>query len=332
MNVTNVVRRRPRKSLLGTHRVSRESLLPVLPELLDSFEEKKPCVDPKPNVDLKSDIDLKSNVNFKPIVDLKPDGDLKSNVDFKPTVDIKPKFDSNTREPNLSSDKELRPLRKRLDSMFSPSSNDDSFIANETLIANESILANSLIVKDDGILATTLVDNSNITECNSETLSNVNEEVEGASHSVNHNFSEHDQEMLYNFLRLMDSMIEKNTQSVIAYNKQIEELQKIINNSNREIEDIKNMKLILVEKFKLKNVEEKENIVPANIFCDVTKPKTPLQTSPIVSPSKQIIEEMRSSIKFLKTPRVSRAPRSSVLLTPHSMSFCIKSQYEQLLE
>lgn len=326
MNVTNVVHRRPRKSLLGTHRVSRESLLPVLPELLDSFEEKKPCVDLKPNVDLKPDGDLKSNVDFKPTMDLKPDSDLKSNVDFKL------EFDSNTREPNLSSEKELRPLRKRLDSMFSPNSNDDSFIANETLIANESILASSLIVKDDGILATTLVDNTNITESNSETLSNVNEEAEGASHSVNNNFSEHDQETLYNFLRLMDSMIEKNTQSVITYSKQVEELQKIINNSNREIEDIKNMKLILVEKFKLKNVEEKENIVPGNIFCDVTKSKTPLQTSPIVSPSKQIIEEMMSSIKFLKTPRVSRAPRSSVLLTPHSMSFCIKSQYEQLLE
>lgn len=48
--------------------------------------------------------------------------------------------------------------------------------------------------------------------------------------------------------------------------------------------------------------------------------------------SQQVIHELRSTLKFLKTPRSSRCARQPIMLTPHSMSFSIKNQLEKLLE
>lgn len=321
--------------MLGTHRVSRESILPILPELLDAYEETKvqrhsmlPPSEPVVHNILPSTHDSTQNIRSHTI-NVERDSVL-------PTTESKPDLCPSVANRNSFSEKEHSPLRKRLDSMFSPGSNDDSFVANETLMANdESVLATTSISgkNDESILATTLVDDTDRTVSNSPS-NDANDETAVANQTVMNSSNESDNEVL-NFLKLMDSMIEKNTQSVTTYLKQVEELKSKIDSSNKEIEDIRNMKRILVEKFKVKSlVSEKENIVPTKSSLSelVTKPVTPTKLSPGASPSKQIIQEMRSTFKFLKTPRLPRAPRSSVLLTPHSMSFCIKSQYEQLLE
>lgn len=68
---------------------------------------------------------------------------------------------------------------------------------------------------------------------------------------------------------------------------------------------------------------------PSKLFL---VPREPDKLGNKTNGQNSIIEEMRSSIKFLKTPRPNRMSRKSIILTPHSMSFCIQKQFEDLLE
>lgn len=140
--------------------------------------------------------------------------------------------------------------------------------------------------------------------------------------------------------QLMDSVIKKNNKTVIFYNNQINDLKKQINDTNRLTEEIKNMKYRLMENYNLKEIltdainESNECSRIRLTTCEDVMPVKQGFLSPRinVSQSKQMIKEIQSTIKFLRIPRMSYMPKSSVLLTPHSMSFCIKSQYEKLLE
>lgn len=229
---------------------------------------------------------------------------------------------------------------KRLDVIFSPESNDDSFIELETMMANEdSVLTTSVTennestIDQNSILATTLKDTPEKVDC-STIDSSALEDTLNAKSNMSCDSTNEDSE-LRKMLTLMDAWIERNVDSVNAYTKQLEELQQRIVDSNKEIADIKNMKQLLINKFKLA-VAEKENIPEKSEFPSLAmnslRNLCQTSASQVSSPSKLALQEIRSTIKFLKTPRMSRAPKRSVMLTPHSMSFCIKNQFEQLLQ
>lgn len=188
---------------------------------------------------------------------------------------------------------------KKLDIMFSPESN-DSFIELETMIANEhSMVITGTTIDQDSILATTLKD---ITLVDGDTSKeNVDSKHWNDSYS-----SENDIE-LQKILTLMNTWIEKNTEVANSCCKQVGELQHRISTLNKEIEDIKSMKKLLIKKFNLTELE-KENLPDR---CEsvglVIKPVVHNldKTSPVSSSSRQVLQELRSSIKFLKTDRKS---------------------------
>lgn len=106
-----------------------------------------------------------------------------------------------------------------------------------------------------------------------------------------------------------------------------------------ERDQLKKMEQLLREKLSLDDKQKsdescKENEPPSEntspMLC-VNNKSDKLDDQSTV-PQNQIINEMRSAIKFLKTPRPSRMSRKSIILTPHSMSFCIQKQFEDLLE
>lgn len=218
--------------------------------------------------------------------------------------------------------REKCPPIKKLETIFS-----DSFEELETImIANEN---------EKSILATTLMDNT-IVDFTKYTESD--KENDDKNDSMINIVS---QETLNDLVELINSIIEKNNQSVIFYKKQMEDLQRRIDDTNVQTEKITNMKQRLMKNFNLNNKNNKPNDYlkkEKNDFKTFQSPQIHsktiqnLNSCVPISTGDQIIEEMRSTIKFMKTPRMSRASRSSVMLTPHSMSFCIKNQYEKLLE
>lgn len=147
---------------------------------------------------------------------------------------------------------------------------------------------------------------------------------------------------LTDLMNSLNLIIENNTRCVNRYRNQIDEIENEIEERNRQTKDLVELKYRLVKKF---NLDESAN--------QMLTTKSPEQTEivslehsaivpeiNIVSPSftsvssKQIIHELRSTLTFLKTPRsrCSRRPRQSIMLTPHSMSFCVQSQLEELLQ
>lgn len=212
---------------------------------------------------------------------------------------------------------------KKLDIMFSPESN-DSFTELETMIANEhSMVITGTMIDQESILATTLKD---ITLADDDTS-----EENVASKLWHDRYSSENDIESQKMLMLMNTWIERNTEVVNSCCKQVEELQHRISTLNKENEDIESMKKLLIKKFNLTSLEKEtlpDRCEPVEL---VIKPVVHNldQRSPVSSSSRQVLQELRSNIKFLKTPQISR---KSTILTPHSMSFCIKSQFEQLLE
>lgn len=101
----------------------------------------------------------------------------------------------------------------------------------------------------------------------------------------------------------------------------------------QEREKLKEIEQVLKETFNSNRIGKsgKEN-KPANENISRSQP-TSQHNNKISVAQNSIIEELRSSIKFLKTPiGPSRHGTKSIILTPRSMSFSIQKQIEDLLE
>lgn len=202
---------------------------------------------------------------------------------------------------------------------------------------------------EESVLATTLLDNTIVEMTGAKAVPRT--ETEAAVSSENDNTiidttvtkPETEDSILTDTINSLNLIIENNTRCVNRFNKQIEDLKNEIEEKNRHTEEIIELKCRLMKKFNLNESPNEANAAktPEARKSKPRKCKTilPDQKENIESPnqeavpSKQIIRELRSTIKFLKTPRrSSRRSRSSTILTPHSMSFSIKSQLEKLLE
>lgn len=209
----------------------------------------------------------------------------------------------------------------------------DSFEEHETFMMTDE--------SEESVLASTLIDDTIV-------------EMTGADHPKEHETTildvtvtkaDNEDSVLMDTISNLNLIIESNTRSVNRYNKQIDELKKEIDEKNRQTEDLIELKCRLMKKFnlsespteaaakspaikspELRSMARKCKAIAADQKENIESPRTAV-------PSKQIIRELRSTIKFLKTPRRStRRSRASTILTPHSMSFSIKSQLEKLME
>lgn len=204
---------------------------------------------------------------------------------------------------------------------------------------------------EDSVLATTLLDNTIVEMTNASSAIPRTERNETPVLSENDNTIldttvmkvEPEDSILTDTINSLNLIIENNTRCVNRFNKQIEDIRNEIEEKNRHTEEIIELKRRLMKKF---NLNESPNEAPADGTPETRKSK-PRKCKAILAdqkeniesptlgvvPSKQIIRELRSTIKFLKTPRRStRRSRASTILTPHSMSFSIKSQLEKLME
>lgn len=338
--------RQPRKSMLGTRKMNRESIIPSIPDLT--------LPTPKHNTSIVgcNILNDKSFTNEEPRSSIVSEDDVLSIPSEENKI---VKNDSvlhilaedmfrDSPEPPVIREKPESPLihrnvpiREMLPSCALDSNdNTGSFIENETVLANEeSVLATTInettVTNENTFLATTLKD---ITNTSMDFTKDEATLLHNPVSETNEVRKEED-DMLFKMLDLMNTWVRRNTDSIEVYEKEIAELQKKVAQANEEIENMKNLKRTLIKQF---STDESET---ENQYSCKTENK-PMATiiedsvfkSPVVSSNKTYIEEMRSTIKFMKTPLTSRSrpQRPSMMLTPHSMSFCLKNQYEQLIE
>lgn len=218
----------------------------------------------------------------------------------------------------------------------------DSFEEHETFMMTDE--------GEESVLATTLLDNT-IVEMNGGNPRTENENAAQSENTENDNTivdttvtkAETEDSLLKDMINSLNSIIENNTRCVNRYYKQIDEIKNEIDDKNRQTEEMINLKCRLVKKFNLNEspteasavrTPEAKKLKPRKCKAVLPDQKENIESpNQAAMPSKQIIRELRSTIKFLKTPRRStRRSRSSTILTPHSMSFSIKSQLEKLME
>lgn len=350
MSLANVTHRRPRKSLLGTHKTKRESILPLLSDTLFSiYEEKKGSRDGsflEETVSIKSvgkivptqessvarDVNVIESSPIYAVADSPYHSESKETsvdgiinlVDSSAAVQDELSYYPEIKYESACNDRS--PMRRRLDSLFSPSSKDDSFLIHETMLAN-----------DESVLATTLADVSSEAN-NYHSLTDhvtVEESVSPTTNQLEKNRLVSDNcdmlneetwktcDVVDKMLQFLDNKIHERHEFRNSCTKQIEEIQKKIDESNKELEDIKTMKQFLFSKcVPTRESKEKENVEP-----DAAVSSLSVRIS-----SNNFVKELRSNVNCIKTPRQSRVSRTSNLLTPHTMSFCVKSQYENLLK
>ncbi len=214
---------------------------------------------------------------------------------------------------------------KRFNEMLSPPEHElnDSFETNESIfMADEN---------EESILATTLLDNTVVEMNNQPEIKAV--DTTDCNTTITTNATSEDDNLTSDWLNLLNTLIEKNSQAVANFHKQMEDIRKQIDETNRQTQEFENMKRRVVAKYGLKDSHSESDDTVCNTL-DIQNSKVQNIRRSFKSPgvASPIIGEIRSTIKYLKTPRTSRNARPSVYLTPHSMSFSIKTQYEKLLE
>ncbi|XP_065212413.1 uncharacterized protein LOC135840027 [Planococcus citri] len=154
--------------------------------------------------------------------------------------------------------------------------------------------------------------------------------------------AQEDSESFTQVLKNIEILLEKNSETLKTLLQEREQLEKIeqmlrnkINSSKDESETCKenqppneNTPTKFKQKSNQGNNRSNEN-TPTKLFSTHEGNKN---NDGFVAPHNPAIDTMRSSIKFLKTPRPSRQTRKSIMLTPHSFSFSIHKQFESLKE
>ena len=325
--------------MLGTHKRARESILPLASDMLSSIyeENREARASIVPTEEIVSNKKVEADESRERTCVFKRDDAIK----ISPVSHFEPvRHSDNAEDEDLSMRSERTLPIRRLDSLFSSPSNDDSFVNHETMLANDSsVLATTLIEvspEETNTLADELAaaeerfpENGLVTATEQRFPEN---DLVPATESVpiNDEFdAKFEEESVFKNhcdgnLRAVDQMIEflnkrlwEKEEFHSSCTQQIEELQKKLNESSKEVEDMKAIKQFLLKKLRVSECEDE-----AEVKSDSTMLMLPPKTV-----SNQFVPDSKS-----QPSRQTRAPRASVLLTPHSMSLSVQSQFQNLLK